>query len=105
MAWRNSGNSIGARNDIFAPLLASHFLGETFYALLQPSTDPLPPASDLICQAHRGQVLRQPNNIRRKTAYQIEATQTNAPVRTSTLAFKLLSVFFNIIKKVGTFLK
>lgn len=46
-------------------------------------------ASDLIRQALRSQVLKQPDDIARKNSYKLETTQTNFPGRTWTLVFTL----------------
>lgn len=67
------------------------FLEDIFFATLWARAFPPPQARalNLICQAHRSQVLTQPNNIRRKNSYKLESTQTKFSVRTCNFVFKI----------------
>ena len=82
---RNSRNSIDASMHYWL----NFFLGDIFFATLWVRALPPPHARppNLICQAHRSQVLMQPNSIRRKNSYKLESTQTKFSVRTCNFGF------------------
>ena len=67
------------------------FLGDIFFATLWARAFPPPQARalNLICQAHRSQVLTQLNNIRRKNSYKLESTQTKFSLRACNFVFKI----------------